>query len=795
MTLNRSFPPRGLRLVGALLAVLALTTAGYARGAADAPTIAQVEVRGNQLLSDEEVIRQVGVEQGTAYDAEELTASVERWNETRQLGTVGYRVEPTESGDVKIILQVNERVTLSSVQFLDNRRISAGRLREVAHVRPGDVVTPREVADVERAIEAAYAERGYPSCLVQGVLLLGEEGQRDLVFTVSEGKRVKVGRTVFRGNEHIRRGRLLKAMESNQRRWFGWIFPRYFQPDSLESDTLRIKQVYWEEGFQDVEVRAFPSYPKEKKARLNIVIEEGPRYTVSRVVFDGNTLFRDDELLEAIPVETGEPYNPAEVDDSLRVISRLYGNQGHVDVTRRKGNLSAEPLFDAELPRVTLHFHIAEGEAVYIRRVEIRGLTKTKEPVVRRNLAVYPDELATTDNIERSEQLLINTGFFDQTAQPPVEITLEPDEGALRDAVVRVKEGQTGQLMLGAGVGTDSGLLGEISLREQNFDITNWPSSWADVWSGNAFRGGGQRLALVLRSGTERSYYSLSFQDPAAWGSSYGLGGGLYSRGIAHEEWDETRTGINVTGSVRTAKFLERAVTVGYENIEVDDVDPAAAPVFLRDEGSHSRPFVRFNSSLEQRDNRFSPTSGYYAEFEVEVTAGDVETIGVTVRGQRYWTMHESNERHRHVLGVRGQAAVVDSYSDHVPIFERLYAGGIGTLRGFEYEGVSPVDPGTGDQVGGESMLVGSVEYSVPIDPGNQFRVLGFMDAGYVTEDASDLLNGWDELRVSAGVGLRWLVPILGQLPLEIALGFPVVDEPGDEKQTFHLSFGATTAF
>ncbi len=793
MTKNRSLP---LRLACAVAALFVLpAVVGRGLDAAAAPTIAELQVRNNVLLSDAQISEQLGIRQGDAYDPEKLKAAVERWNETRRLGTLGYREEPTESGDVRIVLQVRERVKLSAVTFRGNKRLSTERLRELAQLRPGDAVGPHEVADVERAIESAYAQRGFPNTIVHGILLLGEEGERNLVFSVSEGQRVKVGRTVFHGNEHLPRGRLLGVMKSRQSRWLGWLFPRYLDGEKLRDDVQRIEEIYRNEGFQEVEVKAFPSYPQENKAILNIVIQEGPRYILTRVLFEGNTLFRDDELLAATSLKTQEPYSPKLVDEAVREISRLYGEQGHVDVTRRKGNLVAEPLFDPELPEVTLRFHINEREPVYIRRVEIRGLTKTKEQVVRRNLAIYPGERATTGKLQQSEQLLINTGFFDLEAQRPVEITLEPDEGALRDAVVRVKEGSTGQLMLGAGIGTDTGVLGEISVREENFDLTNWPSEWSDLWRGNALRGGGQKLSLVLRSGTERSYYSLSFHDPAAWGSAYGLGGSLYSTGVAHEEFDELRTGISLTGSKRIAKFLHRNLTIGYETIDVDDVDATAAPDFLREEGSHSRPFVRFSTSLERRDNRFMPTEGYHVGADLEVTAGDVETVSLILRGQKYWTVHETNGRHRHVLGLRGRAGVVDSYGDRVPVFERFYAGGISTLRGFEFEGVSPVDPGTEDQVGGESMLVGSLEYSLPLDPDDRVRLLGFLDAGYVAEDAADVLSGWDELRMSAGVGVRWLIPALGQVPLEVDLGFPLMRESEDETQAFHFAVGAVATF
>ncbi|MHC4789183.1 MAG: BamA/OMP85 family outer membrane protein, partial [Planctomycetota bacterium] len=556
----------------------------------------------------------------------------------------------------------------------------------------------------------------------------------------------------------------------------------------------RMATAYRERGYLDARVEGEVAFVEAlDRVLLRVAVEEGALYLVREVTFEGNALFRDSELLATVPLKPGEPYRAGSLADAVEAISQLYADQGRWDVTEQQGNLRAEEVYAAQEPAVSARFTIIETEPIYVRRIHIRGLTKTKEIVVRRNLTIYPGQLARADDFRQSEQVLRNTGYFDPEAWEPVRIDLAPQPGPMRDAIVQVQEGPTGRLLIGAGVGSDSGLLGGITIEEDNFNFWNWPSSWDDLWRGNAFRGGGHRLSIVLRAGTERSFYSITFENPAVWNTEYSVGGSLYARGIARNEFDETRSGLSLTAGQSLSKFAERHLTVGYESIDIDDISAGSPAVILREKGTHSKAFVRLGASADRRDDRFLPTDGYFASADLELAAGDVETVKLELRGERYWTVKEQRGRHKHVVGVRGILGLIDSYSGDVPVFERFYAGGFSTLRGFEFEGVSPTV--AGKQVGGESMLIGSGEYSFPISEDDRVRLVGFCDAGWVSEDPGDVLTGLDDLRLSLGLGVRWQAPFLGRTAVEFDLATPLIKESGDDTQAFHFSIAAQRHF
>jgi outer membrane protein insertion porin family len=414
--------------------------------------------------------------------------------------------------------------------------------------------------------------------------------------------------------------------------------------------------------------------------------------------------------------------------------------------------------------------------------------------VVRRNLTFYPLDRANTDEMKESERLLRNTGYFDLREPNPVEIRLEPEGEAIRDAVVRVKEGGTGAVMFGLGISSDAGLLGQISYHEENFDISNWPSSFNDIWSGNAFRGGGQKLTLEFMLGTQRSSVLLSFLEPSVADSAYSFGTTLYSR---MEEWDEfdlRRTGAAVTLGKKFDRYRRGEIELGFESISMSPLDDAP-PEIRADKGTYSKPHAAFRYIIDRRDSPLLPAAGYMATLTAEAATADIQTIKLMAELEKYWTLWKTQAGYRHILSLKGQAGVLDSYGGSaIPVFERFYAGGIGSLRGFALHGVSPVEPVKQEQVGGNSILLGSVEYTLPLWK-DDLRFATFMDAGYVGEKAVDIVSGWDVLRLSAGVGLRWRIPGFGNTLLITDFAFPLIKKSYDDTQVFQFSLGLARTF
>jgi outer membrane protein insertion porin family len=759
------------------------------------PVVSRITASGNRLLTEQQILGRLGVKPGAPLDRQALDSAVEEWNRSGLYGALSCRVEPAEEeGRVGLVLSLAERVRLQGVSFRGNTHLKSDELAARVTVGAHDAVTEADVRAAQRRIQQAYQEAGYPHLAVRGLLEGVEAGAPVLVFEVHEGVRAWVERIEFAGNEQVPGDKLLEAMNARTRHWPSSIWPGWYDEDVFRADIPRIEAAMRAEGFQDAKATGEARFSRDgARVVLHVDVVEGRLYRVGQVGFEGNQLFRDQELLEAAALRPGDPYSPQALGQALEAISRLYAEQGRWDVNPEQGNLQVQDTYSAEGAEVSLHFRIREGEPVYIRRIDIQGLVKTKEAVVRRSLTFYPGEMATASKIEESKRALLNTGYFDLEAlHPPVDITLTPGPDALRDAVVRVEEGPTGRIMAGAGVNSDFGIIGSISIVEENFDIWNWPRKWSDIWEGNAFRGGGQTLSLILRAGTRRSYYSISFDNPSLRDTDYSFGTELYRRGSTRQEFDETRTGLALRVGEALSPFVRRNLTVGYESISVDNIATGSPTEITQEKGSHSKAFVRLGGTADHRDNRFDPSEGYYLSGQVELSAGEALQAKLEAAAEKYWTLRQQRgDTLKHVLALRGQAGVVTA-AGGVPVFERFYAGGMGSLRGFAFEGAAPSDSPTGKLIGGDSMLLGSVEYSFPVSRSDRWRLLAFSDAGLISEG---IMPNPADLRLSVGTGVRWKAPILGAIPIELDLAIPVVSKSDDSTQILHFSVAAQRRF
>ena len=196
------------------------------------------------------------------------------------------------------------------------------------------------------------------------------------------------------------------------------------------------------------------------------------------------------------------------------------------------------------------------------------------------------------------------------------------------------------------------------------------------------------------------------------------------------------------------------------------------------------------NGVLDRRNSRFFPTKGYKIDSTFEVSGIDVDILKFVTNAKKYYTIFDFPNWGKHVLTLSGTFGVVESTSkDDVPIFERLFAGGSGSIRGFSFRGISPIDPITEEQIGGKILLVGSAEYGVPIYS-DMVRGAFFVDVGKADSDVNDL--NFNNLRASLGFGFRVRVPFMGNSTISVDFGFPVIDKGQDDEQTITFNFGGT---
>ncbi len=350
---------------------------------------------------------------------------------------------------------------------------------------------------------------------------------------------------------------------------------------------------------------------------------------------------------------------------------------------------------------------------------------------------------------------------------------------------VYVQEARTGRVILGGAVNSDLGVSGQLIIEERNFDIRRMPRSMADVWSGRAFRGGGQNFRAELMPGSQVQRYTVSWTDPHFRDLPYSLsiGGFLFTRQF--RDWTEQRLGGRVALGYEITKDLSISSELRMEDVKL--FDPRVGGVDELDQALGSTDLYRgrFRLAHDTRDNPFMSTQGGLTEVIFDQVFGEYDYQRAQFNLSRYFLMRErADGGGRHTLASTWRVGVTGSQT---PIFENFFAGGYSTMRGFSFRGASPV---VGDvQVGGELMFLGSLEYVFPLTADEMLRGIVFVDYGTVERDLE--INA-ENFRVAPGFGFRIAVPALGPAPLAFDFAFPVNSADTDDRQVFSFFMGLT---
>ncbi|MGD1916257.1 MAG: outer membrane protein assembly factor, partial [Phycisphaerales bacterium] len=384
---------------------------------------------------------------------------------------------------------------------------------------------------------------------------------------------------------------------------------------------------------------------------------------------------------------------------------------------------------------------------------------------------------------------LVRSQFFGPLGFPDVQIVLQDPEGDSnhRDVLVSLQEARTANFSIGAAVSSDSGLVGQLSVSENNFDITDFPESWEEFIGRRAFRGGGQRAAISLSPGNISERYSVSFSEPFLNETNYSLGVNGYYSSFAFDDFDEARAGGNVSlGRVFGSRW-QASLSTRFENVRITDIAPDRPTDLFDSQGSSLLDVQGLTLTRTSFDRPILPTRGSRIQVSAEqagVLTDDWVFTRLRGNGIVYVPIRDDFLGRATVANFATRVGYIPDPVSDVPIFERFNTGGA-RFRGFGLRGIGPVGirndtglPGD-DQVGGTWELFFGAEIQQPIINDN-FRFVVFTDMGTITNSP-----GFDNWRVTAGFGLRITVPALTPVPLAFDFGFPIEKEPTDDTRLF----------
>ena len=781
-----------MRHFSAVLLVIALLTfisPVMLLGQGDASVkVAKVVVEGNKKMSLPAVLAHIKTAAGADYDEAMVKSDERRLLETGKFDSVVASRVMSQTG-VIVTFTVVERPLVAGVSFEGNKALSHDKLSAELTFSTGDALNRFAVEAGIQAIEDKYKAEGYNFATVT-VDWDALESRYEIIYRIVEGGEVTVRKIRFEGNEHFGKFKLKQTVGSSARLWP--LIAGRLDMEQVDLDVQAIRNLYIDDGFLNAEVGRLIVFSDDKtKATLRFVINEGRRFRINSVIFEGNKLFSDTSLAGRLYLTQGRFLTALKLRRDVKALEDTYGEVGYVDAsvtTARRFLDPTAPLPDwtADLDEtdpalVNIIFRIVERDQYRVGRIDIRGNDITQGRIIRRQLRFYPNQLLNMVAVNESRNRLVETRLFDDVTVTPV--TAEP---GVRNLLVEVSEAQTANFIIGAGINTNSGLVGNVSLTERNFDITRWPTSWSDMFSGRALRGAGQTFRISAEPGVELMRFQIEWFEPYLFDRPYSLGTKAYLFERQRDNYDETRYGGVVSIGHRFKNRWYGEVASRLEGVKIDNLDSDTPPEVIDDSGSHVIAGLKGTLVKDRTDSRWLPSTGDRFRLSYEQVGGDYNFGRATGDYRIYRTLYLDALDRKHVLA--GRVSLGRIFGD-APVFESFYGGGIGSIRGFDYRGISPRSSGMagkGEPIGGEFMVFVGTEYTFPI-VGEQLRGAVFLDTGTVESEVEVTTY-----RAAVGVGIRWIIPLFGPVPMSLDFAFPLNKDDDDDDQVLNFSFGMT---
>jgi outer membrane protein assembly complex protein YaeT len=730
-------------------------------------------------MSTEKITNMLQTRPGKPFSQHTLTEDYRRLMDTSAFRDVKYSVEPAAENKVIVNFFLYEYPSVvREIKYVGAKHFKDKDLDEAAGIRKGMPMSPRANQEACQKIMALYQEKG--RMLARVILLEGTKpDDTRVVFNITEGPKAKIKSIHFVGHQFVTEQRLKTQLNSGSE-WLGLAGGSYI-PDMVDDDVRKIKDYYRSFGFHDVEVSQEVAWEEDQRhVNLTFHIHEGIRYKIGNITLEGNKAYSKDELIRFVKVKEGDIYNETKLKTDTEKLQDYEGFRGRNTVVH------AAPFYDSNRPgEVDIHLEVQERPAAKVGQIIIVGNDVTKQNVILRQVPLYPGQVLSYPDLRVAEKNLQRLGIFNSNNEGvrPTLTVLDPDSDTeYKDVLITVEETQTGSLVFGVGVNSNSGLNGSIVLNERNFDITNIPTSWAELTSGKAFRGGGQEFRVQAMPGTQMQQYSASFREPYLFDTPYSFGTSLYYFQRFYLEYQENRVGVQFSLGRQINPNWSVNLTTRIEDVGIRNIPSYAPTEFQAAEGDNNF-LTGFKGTIKRdtRDSYLRATEGSTVEASFEEVVGTYYFPSATLEGNKYFTLYQRPDGSgKQVLALRSMVGVMGS---HAPFFERFYAGGFRTIRGFQFRGVGPNL--NGFMTGGDFMFLNSAEYQIPVRANDQIWLVGFVDTGTV-ESSVEIRN----YRVTVGTGVRFTVPMLGPMPIALDFGVPIVQAPSDRQQIFSFWMG-----
>lgn len=731
-------------------------------------TISGIDVRGLKMIEPDVILMRLTMKEGDPVDAGMIN------NEIKRIWDLGYFNDVTANleGDGShplLVFQVVEKPRITSVSVSGAKELDDDDILAAVASKNGAVLNEKVLADDIQKITELYRKDGYYLAKVGYRLEEREQGTR-LVFDIEEGNKLYIKSVVINGANRLDEDDIKKELGLKERGLLSFITGDGVLKEELrERDTAAISLYYLNRGFLDVVVSDPVVDYEDDGIVITFTVHEGKPYRIGEVRFEGELIDSDAALRSLVDMEQrardNEYFRLETMQDDMKKLTDFYADYGYAfaDVDGRPVPVpDGDP--DAEEAVTDVVYHLTKKNRIYVRSVLIDGTYRTRNNVVLREMRLIDGDLFNGSALRRSSERLQNLGYF-ETVDINIVPTDNPEEVDLQ---VSLKEANSGAISLGIGYSSYSKVGFGGSIMERNLF------------------GKGYGLGFSGSFSSRDTIYSLQFLNPRVYDTELSFGIDSYVMDEEYDDFSKKTEGVTFNFAHPIGEYTTLGWGYRLDHYRLYDIEEYASQTIKDYEGNNLSSVVHTFVRRSTIDNIMRPTRGTFAQIGMEYggtfLGGSDDFMkftgeyGFYVPLRRFHTFHFKTEA----------GAVVKNSSHVVPVFERFYLGGINTVRGYSMSDMSPRDPRTDDEIGGDRMGYVNLEYIYTFEPELGLAVVPFLDAGFNLDTGNNLYSFADAYGVSTGLELRWNSPI-GDL--RFAYGFPLRKVYGNRRTSGRFEF------
>lgn len=744
------------------IAVVALLLMNSEAVYAESDTVSEVVVRGNRRIDSAAILNAVSSKAGERLDSDRTDADIRSIFNLGQFRDVQVSTEPGSAGLV-LVFSVVEKPIIREVRFEGNEALKQEKLLEGLPIRRNAVFSQKDLDAAVLKLTKQYQDEGYYLVQVQPRVEQRSDTEYLVTLQIVEGNKIRISTISFEGNTAFSPRKLRGVIETSEEWFMSWLTGAgTYKEEVLRNDALLIADHYMNNGYINVKVGEPKVKLSEDRESLEVLVSitEGDQYRIGSIAFSGDVLYPEAEIRKKLKSEVGEVFSRKNLREDIGTLTDMTADKGYAF-----NNVNPLTKQDQEKKQLELTFDVEKGDLVYIERITVAGNGKTRDKVVRREMRLLEGELYSATGFKRSKQNLMNTGYFEEANVASVK-------GSSADKLninVDLKEKATGAFTIGGGYSSLDGMILQGSISQSNF------------------LGLGLKANASASLGGSSNTYSVGLTDPYFLDSKWTLGADIYR---SEREWDDysvRRTGFDIKAGYPISDYVGTFLMYKYEMKDVYEYTDAWKQAHdqygndLYPIGQSTTSAIYASITHNNTDYRFDPSTGMVNSFSLEYAGlgGDNKYVREVLDNTIYYPLWW-----KFVVSTKLVLGAVQEAGGKVPLDERFYLGGIGTLRGYEARTIGERDQ-FGNYIGGEKELFGNVELKFPLLSEFGVKGVAFFDYG----------NAWDggfrppKVLMSYGGGIRWASP-MG--PLRLEYGIPINPNPGESTSgRFEFAIGS----